>query len=280
MKCDAKIKSIVLLILGAASWAQDRPPAGQSPSTSELIVPAGTWIKIRVDDVISSNRNRPGDYFTGTMAQPLIVDGYVVARRGQTIEGQVVEALPAGRTKGTSRLAIQVTEIAVADGRQIPVATQIIGYTGSTSKGADAAAIGATAGLGAAIGGVVDGGAAAGIGAAAGAAAATIGVLATRGRATEIYPENVITFRTTAPIVVDTSRALHAFVPANQGDYENRAAKPRPPAQPQPPVWGPAWGVWGVPPVWGGPGWWTGYPGWYGTNVVIYGGGRRYGRWR
>src|SRR5262245_30276927 len=88
-----------LLLFAPMTWAQegaspaapDPAPepqtAQQSQRSGQLVVPAGTWIKIRVDDRISSNNNRSGDYFTGTIAQPVIVDGYVVARRGQNIEG-------------------------------------------------------------------------------------------------------------------------------------------------------------------------------------------------
>ncbi len=68
-----------------------------APAPSQLIIPAGTSIKIRVDQPLSSDRNIAGDTFAATLAQPIVADGYVVARRGQTIEGRVSESIKAGK---------------------------------------------------------------------------------------------------------------------------------------------------------------------------------------
>ncbi|MCC6368918.1 MAG: hypothetical protein IT165_35800 [Bryobacterales bacterium] len=211
------------------------PPTEQgAPPPSQLIMPAGTWLKVRVDQPISSDHNQPGDVFTGTLVQPLVVNGLVVARRGQTIAGRVAEAEKAGRSKGTSRLGIELTEISLVDGQQIPIRSQLVEYNGGTSKGRDATAIGVTTGTGAAIGAAAAGGFGAGMGAIAGAAASTIGVLLTRGRATEIYPEAVLTFRTLAPLTINTENSAQAFQPVRQQDYEprlqQRVSRPAPPA--------------------------------------------------
>lgn len=253
---------------------------------SQLILPAGTFLTIRVNQPLSSDTNQPGDTFTATLSQPLIADGFVIARRGQTVAGRVAEAQKAGRRKGTSRLGLELSELSLVDGRQIPVVTQLMEYTGGTSKGRDASAIAGTTALGAAIGGAAAGGAAAGIGAAAGAAASVIGVLATRGQATVIYPESVMTFRTLAPITISTERAQSAFQPVQQEDYEPRMERRSPTLQRRAaPAYFP--GYWG--PSWWGPSWGFG-PGYFGSGVFIstgrgwgrgWGGGSwgRRGRW-
>jgi hypothetical protein len=192
---------------------------GQSPS--ELTVPAGAWISARVDQVLSSDRNQPGDEFSMTLTQPLVANGFVVARRGQTISGRVVDAVKAGRVKGTSRLSLELTDLTLVDGQQVQVRTQLVQYSGGTSQGRDATAIATATGVGAAAGAAADGGRGAGIGAAAGAAASTVGVLLTRGRATEVYPEAVLTFRTQDPITISTDRSSQAFAPVRQEDYES-----------------------------------------------------------
>lgn len=180
-------------------------PSSEMPLPAELTAPAGTWLTIRVDQPLSSDHNQPGDAFTGTLAQPLVAKGVVIARRGQTVGGRVAEAQKAGRIKGTSRLGVEVTEISLVDGEQVPVRTQLIERGGDTSIGA-----------------VADGGFGAGMGAIAGAAASTIGVLVTRGNATVVYPETVLTFRLEQPLTVSTARAPQAFRPVTQGDYERR----------------------------------------------------------
>ncbi len=266
----------------ARGWRRfgEQSPA-PSAAPSQLILPAGSFISVRVNQHLSSDQNQAGDTFTATLAQPLVADGFVIARRGQTIGGRVAEAVKAGRAKGTSRLAIELNELSLVDGRQIPVLTQLMEYTGGTSKGRDATAIAGTTGLGAAIGGAAAGGAAAGIGAAAGAAASVIGVLVTRGRATEIDPEALLTFRTMQPITIATDRARSAFQPVEQTDYEPKTGR-RPPTLERrtSPAWFP--GYWG--PGWWGPGWWG--PGYFGAGVIIRTGPRFYrggfgrrGRW-
>jgi hypothetical protein len=201
------------------SSAQGSAPAAPGDLPTQLTLPAGTWVSVRTDQVLSSDHNLPGDVFSVTLAQPLVANGFVVARRGQIMSGRVAEAVKAGRVKGTSRLALELTDVTLADGQNVPVRTQLVQYSGGTSRGRDAAAIGTTTGLGAAIGAAAGGGAGAGIGAGAGAAASTIGVLLTRGRPTEVYPEAILTFRTMDPLTISTDRSSLAFVPVRQEDY-------------------------------------------------------------
>src|SRR5258708_14510684 len=182
-------------------------PQAMAPVPAQLTLPAGSWITVRGDQPVSSDHNQSGDSFTATLMQPLVANGHVIARRGQTVAGVVAEAQKAGRVKGTSRLGLELTELSLADGRQMTVKTQLMERRGDTSKGRDAAAIGATTGVGAAIGAAVDGGFGAGMGAIGGAVVSTIGVLVTRGRATEVYPETALTFRLVSPITISTEGA-------------------------------------------------------------------------
>lgn len=193
------------------------PPPSAQPAPSAITIPAGTWITIRVNEPLSSDHNQAGDAFVGTIATPLVVNGLVVARRGQTVTGRITEAKKAGHVSGLSRLGLEVTEIGLADGSQVQVKTTVMDRHGDTSYGRDAFGIGATTATGAAIGAGVNGGVGAGVGAAAGVVAGTLGVLLTRGRATVVYPETPLTFRTEAPVMVQAN--YEAFRPASQQDY-------------------------------------------------------------
>ena len=226
-----------------------------------LTIKSGTYLTVRLNQWLSSDKNQQGDAFTATLEQPVIVDGVVVAQRGQTIAGRVSEAQKAGRVEGTSRLGLQLTDLTLVDGQQAPLQTQMINRNGSTSTGRDAAAIGGTTALGAIIGAGADNGRGAAIGAGAGAAAGIIGVLLTRGRPTVIYPESVLTFRVEAPITVSTDRAPQAFRYVDSQDYGRApAVSARRPATscyncaPPPPP----------PPYYGGPGYYAYDPYYYG----------------
>ncbi len=219
--------------------AQDPAPrdlqqSSASTAPSQLMLPAGTFITVRVNDLLSSDRNQPGDAFTAILSQPLVAQGYVVARRGQLIGGRIADAQKAGRVKGTSRLALELTDLGLADGQQMPVRTELIQYTGGASAGRDATAVAATTGIGAAIGAAAGGGFGAGVGALAGAAASSVGVLVTRGRATVVYPEDTLVFRTMAPVTISTDAAQQAFQMVRQQDYEP-GLQSRPSVRPVPP---------------------------------------------
>ena len=260
-----------LLVLGVSlagalaaqtgSWhkfGESRPP-DPPRAPAEVKLPAGAWITIRVNQPLSSDHNRPGDAFTATLVQPLVADGVLIARRGQTVAGRVAEARKAGRAKGTSRLGIEITQVSLVDGQQLPVKTQLMERRGDTSVGRDVGAIGVTTGAGAAIGAGVAGPFGAGVGALAGAFVSTIGVLVTRGKPTVVHPEMVLTFRLEGPLTVSIARS-RAFRLARREDYVQPALYPRSPPRLLPP-----------PPYYAAPYYW-------GPSFVVYGRGL-YRRW-
>ena len=210
-----------------APGAYQSAPFQTAQVPGPITIPAGTWITVRVDQPLSSDHNRAGDAFTATLTAPVVADGIVVARRGQTLAGRVAESMKAGRIKGTSSLGVEMIELSIVDGQRVPIRTELMQYAGGTSAGRDAAAVGATTGIGAAIGASAAGGFGAGMGAIAGAGASAIGVLVTRGRSTEIFPETAITFRLTTPAEISTERGQQAFHPVRQDDYEARQLQQR-----------------------------------------------------
>jgi hypothetical protein len=279
---------------------QNYPPPpdnyGAPPVPPRLTIKPGTYVTVRINQWLSSDRNKKGDTFTGTLNQPVVVDGIVVAQRGQAVYGDVSESQKAGRVEGTSRLGLQLTQLTLVDGDQAAVQSQMVTRNGQTSQGRDVAAVGVTTGLGAAIGAGVNGGVGAGVGAGAGLVVGVLGVLLTRGRPTVIYPESVLTFQTTAPVEIATDRAPQAFQPVNsqpnygvrygqgygQGPVTGNGPAPYPAPGPAPaygygayPGYYPPAYAYGYPyPYYGGFGVFVG-PGFYGRG--FYGGGFRGG---
>jgi len=207
-------------------YSQDRPaPAAPSvqvqPIPSTLTVPAGTILLIRINEYLSSDRNQIGDHFTAVLENPIVVNGWVAARRGQVLVGQVKEARKAGRIKGTSELGVELTDMTVVDGRQVPILTELWKGSGGTSHAQDAGTIGTTTGLGALIGAAADWGTGAAIGAGAGAAAGIGAVLLTRGRPTILEPEEQLSFRLVDPVRIDTTQSQQAFLPVTQQDFDS-----------------------------------------------------------
>jgi hypothetical protein len=265
-----------------SQYPQGPPPPAYQPESrpfpARVQIKAGTWLPVRIEQQLSSDRNQQGEVFYATLAEPIVVNGVVIAHRGQSVIGRVTEAQKAGRSEGTSRLGVEITAITVADGERVDVHTRIVQRNGQSSVGRDLGAMGQATAMGAAIGGISSGGKGAGIGAGIGAAAGLAGVLLTRGRPTEIYPETLLTFELSSAIEVDTNSGAFRYADSRDFQPDNRTYAARRPVQqapPPPPYYG---GVYG--PVYG-PGWGYGYPYGYGTGIGIVigrGFGRGYGR--
>jgi len=269
---------------GPAMRRYEPPPPYGLPEW--VTIPAGTFVTVRVNQPLSSDRNQTGDFFTATLMQPVVVNGIVVAQRGQTVTGKVAEAKKAGRGSGLSRLALQLNGLTVADGTQATMQSSLFSRNGQGRTGRDVATVGTTTAVGAAVGAAADWGRGAAIGAGAGAAAGIIGVLLTRGQETVVFPESLLTFRIENPVNVNLSKAPQAFQFVGPNDYdqpvETQLARRPPPPRP----YGGYGGYGGYGPT-VSPYPYGGYPygGYYpyyggvGVGVVIRSGGRYGRRW-
>src|ERR1700736_3328966 len=104
---------------------QNAPAQPTAIMPARLTLPSGTLIPVRIGQWLSRDRNHPGDTFSAVLDQPIVVQGWVVARRGQTVIGRVDVAQKASEGNGVSRLGLEVTELTLVDGEPLPVSTQM-----------------------------------------------------------------------------------------------------------------------------------------------------------
>lgn len=176
--------------------------AGEKPAAvSANTIPAGEHIVIRLGETLSSKRNNSGDSFSGTVAQPVSVNGRVVIPQGTTAAGTVADAKPLGRFKGGAVLRIVLNSINV-NGKNYNVETAAVTRSLKGKGKRSAVAIGGGAGLGAIIGGIAGGGKGAAIGAAAGAGAGTAGAAFTGNKDIVLPAESAISFRLLQPLEI------------------------------------------------------------------------------
>ncbi len=247
------------------------------PVPAQLTMPVGTFLTVRVNQLLSSDKNQPGDAFTASLVQPAVVNGVVVAAPGQTLAGRVVTAEKHHVDK-PGRLGLQLTGLTLVDGQQVSLNTQFISRQGgTTSGGAEVGTVAATTGTGAIVGAIAGWGTGAAIGAGAGAAAGLIGVLVTHNHASVVYPEQILTFKLEAPVTISTVNSSQAFfyVQPSQYDqpvYTNQAGNGGmyESAAPPPPVYNNYGYGYGYPYYAGGWGW--GYPYYWGPSIAFYGG--------
>src|SRR5581483_9498562 len=226
---------------GAPAPGPDNGP-GPAPGgviSSRLTIQPGTFLTVRINQPLSSDRNHEGDFFSGTLAQPVVVDGVVIAQRGQTVAGRVSAVDRGGHGKGASKLGIELTSLTAVDGQQVPLQTQLVTRAGHSNTGRDVGTVGTTTAIGAVIGTAADWGRGAAIGAGVGALAGLVGVLVSPGAPAVVYPESLLTFRVQAATTISTDRAPQAFRYVDPSDYQQpqviqSQAQPAPPPVPPP----------------------------------------------
>jgi hypothetical protein len=186
--------------------APAQPPAftGQKLIT----LPLGSMLPVRLNESIHTKTAKVGDIFHAQTEANIFASGYTLIRTGTPVTGRVIEAKPAGRLSGTAELSIELVSIQLTTPtgvQEVAVQTQPLSSK-SSSRGVNTA--GKTAGgaaLGAIVGGLAGGGTGAGIGAASGGALG-LGVNAlSHGKDIELKSEQVLQFRTAAPIEVAIS---------------------------------------------------------------------------
>ncbi len=170
----------------------------QTQTSSKITVPAGTRVLVRMVDGVDSSKQKVGYRFTANLETNLQVDDTVVAPRGTTLYGRLVNAKSAGNMKGGAELTLELTDI-VINGTAYPLLTSTyeVRSQGQGSKTAKRV-VGGT-GLGALIGGIAGGGKGAAIGAGAGAAAGTTVSAATKGKQVSVPSESLLEFRLEHP---------------------------------------------------------------------------------
>ncbi|HJT88672.1 MAG TPA: hypothetical protein VJ732_12470, partial [Bryobacteraceae bacterium] len=148
------------------------------------------------------DRNNSGDSFAGSLDQPLIVEGLVIAERGARVDGRVTSADRGGKVSGVAALGVELTRIHLSDGQTISVHTDSFERKAEQSRRTDAEKVGAGAAIGAIIGAIAGGGKGAAIGAGVGGGAGAGDVLLTRGKAATLPSETRINFRLSGPVTV------------------------------------------------------------------------------
>lgn len=162
----------------------------------------GSILAVRSSETLTSEKNEVGDSWSGVLAEPLVINGLVIAERGSKVDGTVTGVQRAGRVKGVAEISVALTRFNTADGQRIAVQTAAFSRAGKDETKRDAGKVAIASGIGAAIGAIAGRGKGAAIGAGAGAAAGTGAVLATRGSAAEIPTETLMRFRVTEALTI------------------------------------------------------------------------------
>ncbi len=178
---------------GAATAAPDSQQATDFVPT-DVTIPAGTGLAIRLNQTISVKKSHAGDRFTGALAESVLRNGKTVLPRGTRVNGVVTESHRRGHFKGRSYLGLRLTSLAY-QGKTYPIATANLTRTKKGKGKRSAAFIGGGAGLGMLVGGLATGGVGLAVGGLSGGGLGTLLAGVTGNRDISIPAESLVRFR-------------------------------------------------------------------------------------
>jgi hypothetical protein len=144
----AKVESIQM---GTVAPDQGAPAQAPPPPAAVAEVPAGTPMKIRLGQSVSS-RGHKGQQFTAKLEVALAVQGAVVAPAGTKVIGRLTDTQRTRVLAGKAEISMELPDL-VIDGVSTPIVTETLDFE-SANKAKSTATKTAK---GAAIGGLIDG---------------------------------------------------------------------------------------------------------------------------
>ncbi len=214
-----------LLATGCAHRPADAPPAAFEPAPpgvadsskalspfgsrevtapsrkADVVIPAGTVLRVRLSHHVDTARNRAGDHFTAILDAPLLDGTHVTIPKGTLFTGHLAAAKPSGRLRGRAVLELTLDSFEL-DGITRQVTTSAVSRVSDGHKRRNTGLIGGAAGVGALLGAIAGGAKGALIGAGAGVAAGTAGAAATGRRNVRLPAESLLVFTLKRPVLL------------------------------------------------------------------------------
>ena len=179
-----RLTSLLAITLALCLFDLPASLQAQQRKLTSSAIPAGTEIRVRLATPLDSGEAQPGQTFTGTIAEPVVVGGKTVLAKGATVKGKVTEAVSSGRLKRPASITLVLTS----------VSAEPLRIDGKSHLLRNVALIGGGAGAGAAIGGATGGKKGAAVGAAIGAGAGTVTAFLTGKNEIALPAETVLPF--------------------------------------------------------------------------------------
>ncbi|MBW8191865.1 hypothetical protein K0504_12535 [Neiella marina] len=175
----------------ANSSNQQQVATAPPPAAEPAVVPEGTALTVRMNDSINTRSGGVGQRFTAILEANLMAGDVVVAERGTTVYGRIIDLKKAGRVAGGASMSIELTELLI-ENQMVPIVTQPLSAQGQNTAATSA---GRTA-RSAAIGGLANGSSGAKTGAKVGLGAS----LLTQGNDIELPKGTLVDFNLRAPL--------------------------------------------------------------------------------
>jgi hypothetical protein len=118
----------------AVSKDDDAAPVPQEQSIAQMsqrvqspaLIPTGTPIYFRLEQILSTRKSRIGDRFVGRVTRPVVVNGRTVISAGAHLNGVVLKADEPRRIKGHSSIGLRPDNVVLADGTTVDISAIIV----------------------------------------------------------------------------------------------------------------------------------------------------------
>lgn len=179
-----KLLLLLPLTLAVAAAQTAKPSAGVShqqttttataaaqPETTDLALPPGTPVYMKLETPISTRTNKMGDRFAGRVTQPVMLNAKTIIPVGAALEGKVIRAEEKRRVTGTPVIDLRPELITMPDGTRYAIIATVVDTSnnqdvnvddegrihGRGHDGGDWKETGLATGAGALVGGLVSG---------------------------------------------------------------------------------------------------------------------------
>ncbi|MBZ5513703.1 MAG: hypothetical protein LAN62_02445 [Acidobacteriia bacterium] len=90
-----------------------------------LTIPPGTILHVKLNTTITSKTNKPGDTFTGLVAQDVMSGTETIVPQGSLVTGHVAYLKPAGRIKAKAQMRVVLDSIMTPDDQTIRLSSTL-----------------------------------------------------------------------------------------------------------------------------------------------------------
>ncbi len=187
-----------------AQYPPPAPKAAPAPRPTPVLVtvPAGTLVRVQMDDHLSSHTSQVGQQFYATITQDVAAEGRVAIEKGARVVGRVTEAEPAKKIGGRARLSLDFETLDLGSGQRRPMSAQFA-QAGKSQTAKDAAIIGGSTIGGAIIGEAIEDGEGGVIGAIVGGLGGAYAAKKTKAKPVEVPAGTMVDLELTQPITLE-----------------------------------------------------------------------------
>ena len=100
--------------------------AQSNVAQSNLALPAGTSVTIKLDTTLATFSSKQGDTFSGRVTEPVMLDGKAVIPRGATVQGTVGRVAEPRRVAGRPTIALFPHTVVLPNGERFNLNATVV----------------------------------------------------------------------------------------------------------------------------------------------------------